>query len=187
MQHYLEYRSTHDVDAWWAAGRDDAALAAARSIFRETAQTFGWEFRERSWGETVSLEAWEGSRKAFSFQVAERSVELTPPRLGVWGNLAIESIEDNVGAKMNALVSRGAPRDFVDIKAIVDAGIVSEDGCWALWQRKNPSATIAFGKMAVQNNLAALMARVPLERISEGRRDAARALRTWFREVFAAP
>jgi hypothetical protein len=99
----------------------------------------------------------------------------------------MENVADSVGAEMNALVSRGAPRDFVAVKAIVDAGIASGGACWAFWQRKNPSASIMFGKMAVQHNLAALMARVPLEHIPEDRRDDARALRTWFREVFAAP
>ena len=86
---------------------------------------------------------------------------------------------------MNALVSRGAPRDFVDIKAVVDAGIVSVDRCWTLWLRKNPSATLEFGKMALQNNLAALIARTPLERVPDDRRESARALRAWFRDVLA--
>jgi hypothetical protein len=186
LQHYLDYRSTNDVDAWWAAGRDDAALGVARKIFRETAEHFRWEFRERSWGDTVSLEAWDDGRKAFSFQVADRTVELDTPQVGLWGTLALESLDDNIGAKMNALVSRGAPRDFIDIKAVIDAGIVSVDRCWALWLQKNPSATLEFGKMTVQNNLAALIARMPLEKLPQDRRNDAQALRTWFRGVFAA-
>ena len=187
LQHYLDYRETHDIDAWWSpAGRDEGALDVARTIFRDTTAEFGWEYRERSWGDTVSLEAWEAGRKAFSFQVADRTIELEPPRFGLWGTIGIESLADNIGAKMNALVSRGAARDFVDVKAIVDAGIASAQECWSLWLRKNPSASIEYGKMAVQNNLAALVARTPLERLQPERRDAAAALRRWFRDEFAA-
>jgi hypothetical protein len=186
LKHYLDYRSTNDIDAWWTSAPREAALDVARAAFRETAAEFGWQYRERSWGDTVSLEAWDEARKAFSFQIAERTVELGPPLMGLWGNIGIESLDDNVGAKMNALVSRGAPRDFVDIKTIVDAGIAGAQECWSLWLRKNPSATIEYGKMAVQSNLAALIARSPLEKLPAERREAAAALRAWFRDEFAA-
>ena len=185
LKHYLDYRTTNDIDAWWAAGVESEALEAMRAAFRATAEQFGRQYRERSWGDTVSLEAWDEDRKAFSFQVAERDVELARPVKGLWGNIAVESIDDNVGAKMSALVTRGAPRDFVDIKAIVDSGIATVDGCWSLWLRKNPSATLEYGKMAVQNNLAALIARTPLQSLPAERRGAASALRSWFRNTFA--
>jgi hypothetical protein len=185
LKHYLDYRSTNDVDARWANGHDAGALEAARTAFRDTAAQFGWQFRERAWADTVSLEAWDGTRKALSFQVAERTVELEAPTHGLWGYVGIESLDDNIGAKMNALVSRGAPRDFVDIKAVVDAGVTTAAECWSLWLRKNPTATVEYGKMAVQNNLAALIARTPLDKIAVERRPAAATLRAWFRDEFA--
>ncbi len=36
-----------------------------------------------------------------------------------WAPIKIKTLRDNVGAKMNALVGRGAPRDFIDIAAAI--------------------------------------------------------------------
>ncbi len=187
LKHYLDYRMTADVDAWWRERFDGDALAAARAAFQQTVAEFGLEFRERAWGETVSLEAFAAhDRKTFSFQVSTRSIELAASLESPWGSVRIEGLDDNIGAKMNALVARGAPRDFTDIKAAVDAGLVDVAACWNLWLRKNPAATLEYGKMAVQNHLAALVARTPIEKLAEERRGAAQALREWFRAVFAA-
>lgn len=56
------------------------------------------------------------------------SMRVRPPIL-------IETVRDNVASKMNALVDRGAPRDFLDIRAVIVKGLVSVEECWALWQR----------------------------------------------------
>lgn len=100
------------------------------------------------------------------------------------GRIPIETLDDNVAAKMNALVGRGAPRDFVDVKAVVDAGLVSPARCWELWLAKNPGRNVDEGHLAVRNWLAGLVARMPLERLPLERRPAAEALRTWYRDVF---
>ena len=73
-------------------------------------------------------------RREFSFQIALRSVELEPTLISPWALILIEMLSDNVGAKMNALVDRGAPRDFTDIRKIVSAGLVTTARCWELWQ-----------------------------------------------------
>ncbi len=130
LKHYLDYRQTGDVDAWWLSREDPRALAAAREAFVQTAAEFGYSVRERSWGETISLEAVDGANKTFSFQVSVRSVEIEPPVPSPWGRFPIETLDDNVASKMVALVARGAPRDFVDVKAIVDAGLVTAERCW---------------------------------------------------------
>ena len=44
---------------------------------------------------------------------------------------------------MNALVNRGAPRDFLDIHAVVEADLLTPARCWELWQAKNPGAAAA--------------------------------------------
>jgi len=187
LKHYLDYRTTADIDAWWRERLDPDALRAAREAFKATADEFGLGFGERSWGETVSLEAiGEHDRKTFSFQVSVRSVELGPSMKSPWGNVRIEGLDDNIGAKMNALIARGAPRDFTDIKAVVDAGLLDARQCWHLWLRKNPGVTLEYGKMAVQNHLAAIIARRPLDKLEPERRREAGALREWFRDVFAA-
>jgi len=87
---------------------------------------------------------------------------------------------------MTALVNRGAPRDFVDIKAIVDARLATSARCWELWRAKNPGATIDEGRLALHNHLASLAARLPIERIPQERRASAQALREWFRDEFTA-
>ncbi len=64
--------------------------------------------------------------------------EIDPPIRSPWGRFPMETLEDNVASKMMALVSRGAPRDFVDVKAVVDAGLVTAKRCWQLGEAKGP-------------------------------------------------
>jgi len=54
LKHYLDYRDTGDIDAWWRTRQDAQALAVARKVFAETAAEFGYLVRERAWGETIS-------------------------------------------------------------------------------------------------------------------------------------
>jgi hypothetical protein len=184
LKHYLDYRDTSDVDAWWRTRRDSDALEAARAAFAGAARQFGYSVHERSWGETISIEAFDDDRKVFSFQVATRSVEIEPPVASPWGRIPIETLNENMGAKMNALVARGAPRDFVDVKAVVDAGLVSVERCWELWLAKNVGRNLDEARLAVQNRLAGIVARMPLERLPAERRAEAETLRAWYRDVF---
>jgi hypothetical protein len=64
---------------------------------------------------------------------------------------------------MMALVARGAPRDFVDIKELVDAGLVSTPRCWELWAAKKPGIELDDARVRVQT------------------------LRRWYRDEFTAP
>ena len=186
LKHYLDYRETGDIDAWWRSREDPRALGAAREAFKETAAEFGYTVRERTWGETISLEAFDGTNKAFSFQVSVRSVEIAPPLASPWGHFPIETLDDNVASKMTALVARGAPRDFVDIKQMVDAGLVTVDRCWELWNAKRPGIEIEDACLRVKMHLATIEARRPIERIPADERPAAERLRAWYRDVFTA-
>jgi hypothetical protein len=187
LQHYLDYRQTGDVDAWWLSREDPSALAAARAAFADTAASFGRTVRERAWGETISLEAFDGSNKAFSFQVAVRSVGIDPPVPSPWGRFSIETLDDNIASKMMALVSRGAPRDFVDVKSVVDARLVTVERCWQLWASKDPGIALDEALMRVRINVERLAARMPLERLPPERRAAAAQLRDWYRDEFTNP
>ncbi|MBV8367529.1 MAG: nucleotidyl transferase AbiEii/AbiGii toxin family protein [Candidatus Eremiobacteraeota bacterium] len=186
LKHYLDYRETGDVDAWWRSREDPHALAAAREAFMQTAAEFGYSVRERTWGETISLEAFDGGNKAFSFQVSVRTVEIDPPVASPWGRFPIETLDDNVASKMMALVARGAPRDFVDIKEIVDSGLLTIDRCWQLWNAKRPGIEIEDARLRVKMHLATIEARRPIERIPAAERPAAERLRAWYRDVFTA-
>lgn len=84
LKHYLDYRDTADVDAWWRTRESQPALDVAREAFTNAARTFGYSVHERAWGETHSIEAYDGDRKVFSFQVAVRSVELEAPVPSPW-------------------------------------------------------------------------------------------------------
>jgi predicted nucleotidyltransferase component of viral defense system len=50
-----------------------------------------------------------------------------------WIDVPLESLSDLVASKMNDLVERGAPRDFLDIYTLCQAEVLSIDECWALW------------------------------------------------------
>jgi hypothetical protein len=125
------------------------------------------ELRERRLGDTVSFELAKAGRPRFSFQIAVRSLALDQPQPSAWPPILIETLADNVGAKMNALVSRGAPRDFMDIKMAVDEGLLTTARCWELWQAKNPGASIEAAKQNLLLHLAGLEARRPLPAITD--------------------
>jgi hypothetical protein len=97
----------------------------------------------------------------------------------------IETLRDNVGAKMNALVDRGAPRDFVDIERVVTSGLVSSSQCWGLWSEKNSGAPIEAARQKVMFHLAALESRRPLESIADTHeRQETQKRRAWFKNEF---
>ena len=187
LKHYLDYRETGDVDAWWRSRLNPVALAAARETFAATAAEFGYAMRERTWGETISLEAVDNDQRVFSFQVAVRSVEIGAPLSSPWGHVSIETLEDNVASKMVALVQRGAPRDFVDIKHVVDAGLVTVDRCWELWTTKSTDGDLEQARLRAKMRLHAIEARMPLDSLPAERRSEAAQLRAWYRDVFTAP
>jgi len=86
---------------------------------------------------------------------------------------------------MNALVNRGAPRDFLDIKHVCDEGLVTKELCWELWTRKNPDGVIESAKQNLLLHLKHLEARRPLEQISDLReKESAHAVREWYRTNF---
>jgi hypothetical protein len=184
LKHYLDYRQTGDVGAWWRSRQDPHTLAVARGAFAETAVEFGYSVRERAWGETISLEALDGGNKAFSFQVSIRSVEIDEPIASPWGRIPIETLDDNVASKMMALVARGAPRDLVDIKQVIDADLLSAARCWELWAAKDPGIELDDARIRVRTHLERIEARMPIDRLPVERRAAAAELRAWYRDAF---
>jgi predicted nucleotidyltransferase component of viral defense system len=99
--------------------------------------------------------------------------------------LRIETLADNLGSKMNALVQRGAPRDLLDIREAVAAGLVTSQDCWELWERKNPGLAIHAGKMEVARRLEELELRRPLRSLADAaERERAAQARAWYRNTF---
>ena len=187
LHQHVPYRTTHDIDAWWKDRADPAAERAIRRVMEQVSTEQGMELRERRFGETLSFELLAAGQARFSFQIAVRSISLEDPQPSAWPPILTETLADNLASKMNALVDRGAPRDLVDVWMAVDAGLVSVARCWALWQAKNPGASVDAAKQNVRLHLAGLEARRPLEAIDDSQaRERARRVRQWIREELAS-
>jgi hypothetical protein len=191
LAHYHEYRSTHDVDAWW---RDPVSreqeLGVIGSLTR-TLERFG-PVRSREWGDVVSVELLRSGKTIFNFQVVRRSAQIDSPVEGLWpGGIALDSLEELVAAKMVALVEHGAPRDLRDIHALCAAGLCSTRKCWELWETRQRTAhgdeSRARARAAIATHLARLAVTRPLDKIGEpAQRDSAAALRLWFEKELLA-
>lgn len=185
LAHYLDYRDTFDLDAWWAVSPTAPANALLDEAMQSVAQRHGLACAHRSWGETVSLELIDGARKVFSLQIAPRDRYLDKTLLAAWPPVRIESLRDNVASKMTALVERGAPRDLRDIHELCRRGLVSAAQCWELYEQKNPGRAARDAAAKVLHSLERLEIQRPLNSIldEEQRREAA-AVRRWYRDVF---
>lgn len=185
LQHHLDYRATHDIDAWWRGRVDPAAAQVIRDVMRQVADETGMELQERQFGDTRSFELARDGRQLFSFQIAVRSIAVEEPQPSAWPPLRIETLADNIGSKMNALVNRGAPRDFLDIHAVVEARLLTPARCWELWGTKNPAGSTEAARQNLLLHLAGLEARRPLDDIADpAARARAQQVRRWFSDVF---
>src|SRR5687767_13995979 len=84
LQHYVHYRTTHDIDGWWRTRANPATEQLLRDVMNRVARDEGAELRERRFGETVSFELVRGGKRYFSFQVAVRSIALEPAIPSAW-------------------------------------------------------------------------------------------------------
>ena len=119
LQHYMNYRPTHDIDAWWRHRASAETERAIRQVMQEIAAERGAVYKERRFGETMSFEIGQPDGRRMSFQIAVRDVALDAPQASPWAPILIETLRDNLGSKMNALVSRAPRRDFLDIQKAV--------------------------------------------------------------------
>jgi Nucleotidyl transferase AbiEii toxin, Type IV TA system len=188
LLHYLDYRPTRDVDAWWTA------LATAenqRQVIRVIETTLGaWgQVKTRAWGDVVSVELLREERTVFSFQIARRSAQLEPSAPAPWTGVLLDSFPDLLASKMVALVERGAPRDFRDIYAVCQAGLVTPRECWEFWRRRQRLAgsdiDSARARLAVETHLARIAQHRRLEQIADPQQQAeAEGVRAWFASEF---
>lgn len=185
LQFYTRYRDTHDIDAWWKDAPDPRTEAVLRAVVAEVAAARNLSVRERRFGDTLSLELLAGERKCFAVQIAVRSLTLDPAVPSPWPPVLLESLSDNIGSKMNALVERGAPRDFKDIHWAVQAGLMHAAECWNIWSRKNPGSSVVEAKRKAALHLTKIECRRPLESIADdSARENASRTRDWFRQEF---
>lgn len=187
LKHYLDKRETQDIDAWWKNGKNESGFLAIKEAMKSIADEANLLMTIRSFGVTDSFELKDkkSGNKIFSFQIATRDKQLEKPHLSPWAPLLIESLVDNVASKMNALVNRGAPRDFVDIYNVVESGILSIGRCWEVWKLKNPDGIERVAKDSISTHLNRLNIKRPLEKIDiMEERENAKRLRDWFGDKF---
>jgi Nucleotidyl transferase AbiEii toxin, Type IV TA system len=186
LKHYLNYRQTKDIDAWWSKSSSlierQEAVQLLRQAMTQVGADNGLELQERSSATTLSLELKQGRTVIFSVQIADRDVEIDPPVVSPYPPVHIETLRDNIGAKMNALVNRGAPRDFVDVYAIVTEGIATVTEIWQCWQQKNERLDITTARLQVLRHINAIEQRRPIEQIPGDQREQAMYVRRWIRQ-----
>jgi hypothetical protein len=184
LQHYLEYRLTHDVDAWWAPSTTAEDRDRVIQTIESTLRAWG-EVRTRRWGEVVSVELRVGGKAVFSFQIASRSAQLEPSGTVSWTDVSLDSLTDLIASKMVALVERGAPRDFRDIHALCVARLTTAAECWRLWRLRQEQTgsddDLHRARLAVETHLTRIAQHRPLESIADpAQRGEAERVRTWF-------
>ena len=187
LKHYLDYRTTHDCDAWWdrAATGDERRRIVAEIRGALARLNAGAEIRGENWGDVDSIKVIEGGRAVFSFQIADRSVQMEPYIESGWGGVRIETLRDNLGSKMCALVERGAPRDFSDIFEAANRLGWTPSELWSLWREKNPDRSAADAANLVRIHLEGIAARRPLDSIADSHdRERATLVRAWFFDQF---
>jgi hypothetical protein len=188
LLHYWNYRSTHDVDAWWQPETTAADRQQVINLLIETLSAYG-QVRERSWGEVVSIELRTEGKTVFSFQIAARSAQLQPSVPARWADVLLDSLPDLLASKMVALVERGAPRDFRDIYTVCQAGLSTPDICWQLWQQRQQASRsdpdIVRARLAIEVHLERIEQHRPLARILDAeQRVEAQQTREWYRTEF---
>jgi len=137
--HYLDYRPTNDADAWWSESATEAQKHAVVQELETSLSGFG-SVRVRAWGDVVSVELSQDGKTVFSFQIAARTVRLEESILAGWIDVPLDSLADLLASKMNALVERGTPRDFLDVYTVCQAELLSMNECWSLWRRRQTMA-----------------------------------------------
>ena len=182
--HYLEYRPTHDVGAWWSDSIMEEQKRAVLHVLETTLSAFG-KVRRRSWGEMESIELSIDGKTVFGFQIAHRSAQLEQSVSAGWIAVPLDSLVDLVASKMVALVERGAPRDFLDIFSVCQAELFSITECWTLWRRRQILAgsdvDLDRARLAIETHLERIALQRPLEKIEPlQQREQARELRKWF-------
>lgn len=186
--HYLDYRPTQDVDAWWSERLTQDKKQEVIETLRRTLSDFG-AVSMRAWGDVVSIELTLDRKKVFSFQIADRSARLENPISAGWIDVPLDSLADLVASKMVALVERGAPRDFLDIYHICQAGLLSIAECWSLWRRRQKASESdtdqARAHLAIESHLERIALHRPLDEINDPeQKEQARRLRAWFENDF---
>ncbi len=188
LLNYLDQRPTHDVVAWWSAGATAAQRPQAVELISKVLADLG-DMSIREWGDVCSLELRRIGRTVFSFQIADRPLQLEKSVSAQWTDVQFDSLDDLIASKMVALVERGAPRDFLDIFAVCETKAATPQVCWQLWRerqaRSGGSTSRSRATLAITTSLSRIEMRRPLPSIAnQQKRSEAERTRNWFKKKF---
>lgn len=188
LLHYLDYRATHDVDAWWDASATSQEKDQVVAALERALDPYG-RVQRRTWGDVVSIELLQADITVFSFQIAQRSAQLLPSVSAIWIDVSLDSFPDLVASKMVALIERGAPRDFRDIHALCHADLTTPEACWDIWRQRQELAgsdtDTHRARLAIETHLSRIALHRPLDEIPDPDQKAqAEQVRAWFRKEF---
>lgn len=188
LLHYLDYRPTHDVDAWWVPSVTIQEQEQVIDVIEATLRPFG-QVRRRAWGDVISVELVPDKETVFSFEIARRTAQLQPSTPALWIDVLLDSFPDLVASKTVALVERGAPRDFRDIYALCQSGLTTPAQCWQWWRERQRLAgsdvDSARARLAVQTHLSRIAQHRPLAQIADPEERAeAEHVRSWYSTEF---
>jgi hypothetical protein len=188
LLHYLDYRTTHDVDAWWEASTTTPEKEQITKLIETTLSQYG-QVQQRTWGDVVSIELIQTNQTVFTFQIADRSAQLQPSVSAAWIDVSLDSLADLIASKMVALVERGAPRDFRDIYALCQSNLTTPNQCWQLWQERERltggNIDRDRARLALETHLTRIALHRPLDKITDTtQRSEAEQIRNWFRKEF---
>jgi len=111
LLHYLDYRPTHDVDAWWQPDISAEMQRRVLNVIHRALTSYG-DISRKQWGEVISVELAQKGRIVFGFQIAQRYARLQPSVKMGWVEVLVDNLADIVASKMVALVERGPPQGF---------------------------------------------------------------------------
>jgi hypothetical protein len=189
LAHYHEFRATHDLDAWW----DDTATSQEQqtvvNVVTAALSPFG-QVLQRRHGDVISIELVAQGKTVFSFQIARRSALLHPLQPSPWPPVKLDSLQDLLAAKMTALIERGAPRDFLDIRELCRTSLAAVEDCWRLWHCRESARGVRHpdhhaAAEAILLHLSRIERIRPLDKTSDPlARQQAAELRTFFKHEF---
>lgn len=189
MLHYLDYRETYDVDAWWQVTTTTEERRQVTAMLENTLAAFG-EVRIRTFGDVTSVElATEQRKKAFSFQIAVRSAQIASSVSAQWLDVPLDALPESNCQQDDGACTTCAPRDFRDIHAICESTLADVSDCWQRWQQRqaltNDDADVGRAKLAIAGHLERIEQYRPLSNIHDPvQQSAAAAVRQWYKQEF---
>jgi len=109
LKHYLDYRDTKDIDAWWVQGLWEPDQKRLFNDFKKLIEDFAYsqnmEIRERKTRNMQSmLKYMQTAKQFFSFQIANREIQLCEPLTSPYPPILIETLESSLASRITTFI-----------------------------------------------------------------------------------